>query len=756
MPNKSILLIVLCIIFFNISLFSQNADSLQRPKIGLVLSGGGAKGLAHIGVLKVLEEVGIKPDYITGTSMGSIIGGLYSLGYNASELSEINANANWSKLLSDNISLNKIVMEEKYESKRYVLRFPIRNYEFKLPSGLIEGQQLLKFFSNLTWAYPSQNSFDNMPIPFHCMSVDLISGETITHSSGNITKAMKASMSIPSIFAPESIDSLLLVDGGITQNFPANEVRKMGADIIIGVYVGFKETVSKEDLFSLSDVLSRATILGGMNKTKEQLKNVDFLIIPDLEGYSSSSFSKSKQIELLGEEAARKYYPQLKKLADSLNLQYTPIKRINQPEKIFISDIEIKNTRFIKKDFVIGQSGLIKNTNITKEELFGAIDKIYGTQYFKKVSYNLEQKEDKTYKLNFILKEKTRAFLNFGLRYDNRLGAGAKINLTLRNYLIPSSHVIFTANLAENPAIHFEVNKYLGKNQKLINSYFLNWNNDQLPFYSNGFDMGTYDRAFMNVGIDLKYSITLNQQIGIKAYYEYNKIMPHENLKTFLSEPNFDYYKTTAYGYSPFYSLNNTDDLYFPTKGSNLNIQYRYLYNPKVSSSDADNQILNNNNLNPNQDSYSNLHLNYIYFTTFFNKLTFNIGANIGINSDEAGLYNYFILGGTDLDQRKSYIPFSGLNFGELVVKNFASLHTGLNIKIYPKIFLSFKGNIAFNTESANDMYSFVKNSPLNSYLKGYMGGVKINSPIGPIQIMIGDNDFDDNVRWYFSIGYPF
>ncbi|MEA3317156.1 MAG: patatin-like phospholipase family protein, partial [Bacteroidota bacterium] len=722
---KPILLILSFIIIFNFSLLAQDNDSLRKPKIGLVLSGGGAKGIAHVGVLKVLEEAGIKPDYITGTSMGSIVGGLYSLGYSAKELSEINSNANWSKLLSDNILLNKIVIEEKYESKRYVFNFPIRNYEFKLPSGLIEGQQLQKFFANYTWGFPVQESFDSLPIPFRCMSVDLISGETICHKSGDISQAMRASMSIPSVFAPQNIDSLLLIDGGVTTNFPANEIKKMGADIVIGVYVGFKENVTKEDLFSLSDVLSRATVLGGINDAKKQLNSVDILIIPDLEGLSSSSFGKAKQIELKGEEAARKHYPQLKALADSLNLNFTYTKKIKQTDKIFISDIEVKNTRFIKDDFIIGQSGLHKNSYITKKEISQAIDNIFGTQYFKKVSYTIEQNPDKTYKLVFYIKEKTRAFLNFGLHYDNDLGAGAKVNLTLRNYLIPSSHVVFTGNIAENPAINFELTKYWGKKQKLMNFYFLNFNKDKLPFYANGFEMGTYDRIYINEGAGLKYSLTLNQQIGIKGFYEYNKILPHENLKNFLSDANFDYFKIVGFGYNPYYKLNTTDDLYFPTKGSKIDIQYKYLFNPKVSYSSTDNQELNNDNFNLNHVSYSNLYINYNYYTSFLKHFTFNVGANIGLNSDDAGLENYFILGGTNLNKRPSYIPFAGLSFGELVVKNFASMHSGLNIKVYPKVYLSFKGNIAYNTKYANNMISFIENSTADSYMKAYMGGIK-------------------------------
>ena len=156
---------------------AQYTDTITEPKIGLVLSGGGAKGLAHIGVLKVLEEAGIRPDYISGTSMGSIIGALYAMGYTANEISAINDSVNWEKLLSDRISLNKIVMEEKYGSNRYLFRFPIRNYHIKLPSGLIEGQRLEALFSELMWPNTNHENFDSLPVPFRCISVDLIKRE---------------------------------------------------------------------------------------------------------------------------------------------------------------------------------------------------------------------------------------------------------------------------------------------------------------------------------------------------------------------------------------------------------------------------------------------------------------------------------------------------------------------------------------------------------------------------------------------------
>ena len=277
--------------------FSQENDTIPKAKIGLVLSGGGAKGLAHIGVLRVLEEIGISPDYITGTSMGAVVGALYSMGYTADEISEMNENADWEMLLSDRIPLNEVVFEEKYEYKKYIWGIPIRNYEFKLPSGMIEGQQLEKFFASLMWPLHEMESYDSLPIPFHCMGVDLISGKLIEFDSGNLQESIKASMSIPSIFAPEIIDTMVFVDGGVLRNFPVDEVREMGADYVIGVFVGFEEEVTKEDLFSLSDVLSRATVFLGIFDSKEQMKKTDLLIEPNLHGLGATDFAKNKKIE---------------------------------------------------------------------------------------------------------------------------------------------------------------------------------------------------------------------------------------------------------------------------------------------------------------------------------------------------------------------------------------------------------------------------------------------------------------------------
>ncbi|HAF29232.1 MAG TPA: hypothetical protein DCG75_09320 [Bacteroidales bacterium] len=760
MRLKIVVVLLVCLSSIN-GLLAQEPDTLRTPKIGLVLSGGAAKGIAHVGVIKVLEKIGITPDYITGTSMGAIVGSLYALGYTANEISEINKNADWEKLLSDRIPLNEVVFEEKYEYKRYLFGLPIRNYEFKLPSGVIEGQQLEKFLASAMWPLPELDSYDSLPIPFRCMGVDLISGKTIEFDSGNLAESVRASMSIPSIFAPESIDTMLLVDGGMIRNFPVEEVKRMGADIVIGVYVGFNEKVTKEDLFSLSDVLSRATVFYGIFDSRTQMEITDILIQPDLHGLGASDFTKNKQIELYGEIAALEIQKSLYQLADSLNLKYTPIKKFDQPEEIFIKEIKVINERpFVADKFIINRSEIKAGTYVRKTDLLNAVDKIFGTQYFKKVTYKLEELNDGTYRLYFKVKESTRAFLNFAAHYDNQFGPGIITNLTLRNYLTTESRAIVSLNIAENPGARIDINKYLGKNQRFMMNYFFNWNQNENKLFENTVDIGSYRFSYLNAGLGGKYSIAINQQIGILGFYELNKIFPNDNLRNYYQVESFKSYGYKGYSYKLFYNLNNTDDNFFPTKGFKLDLCYKYNYEPQIAYdiNFYDRATLSNITFFDDQfsDFYS-ANFNLDLYTNFYGKLILNLGASAGITSDESAiLSNYSIGGHSDGNRGVNYVPFAGMNISEAIVPNYSLLKAGIDLEILPRIYLSARANIGFFTQSKDEIIDYIKYSPLKSYLKGFCAGIRANTVIGPISIMYADNDFDGLIRWYVSVGYPF
>ncbi|MCG8701824.1 MAG: patatin-like phospholipase family protein [Bacteroidales bacterium] len=747
--------ILLFTFFTTTMLFSQEEMSESKPKIGLVLSGGGAKGLAHIGVLQVLEEAGIKPDYITGTSMGSIIGGLYSMGYTAEEISEINRNTDWAALLSDDLPLNKIVMQEKLESDRYLLSFPIRNYAIKLPSGFIQGQQLESMFSEKSWPLTEKENFDSLPIPFRCYSVDLITAKTIEHKSGDIVEAMRASMSIPSVFAPKDIDTLLLVDGGVTTNFPVQKIRDMGADFVIGVYVGTNENQDKEDLFAFTDVLNRTIFIGSIMNSREQTELADVLITPDLKGLGSSDFRHSQLIEQYGMEAALKVLPQLEFLADSLQLSYHSVRRFNANDTIKIKNIKVEGLRFLSDNYVVGKSRIKQGSEVSQDAIAKAIENIYGTQVFAKVTYSLIYAED-GYTLVFNAKEKTRAFMQYALHYENKRGIGLVGNLTLRNWAIPSSNFVFSIDIAENPGLRTSLTKFVGLNQRSMLETMFEAHRDKIGYYNTGIEFGSYIRSTSCPGLKIKNSFGLNSEAGIYGTYNYLKLEPHTNLQLSDPDANFDSYTSHGSTIGAYYSHISTDRLYYPTKGVITKLAAEYYIKPAVFLHAPDTVTISEDSELLNSDASTTFFGQFRAITTIWDKLTIDWGVTSGLCTNQGTMARNFFLGGAHFDRRQEFIPMAGYYFGELLVRNFTLGQFNLRYQIMSGIYLTANSNVVYHNDNFNDYFNSLWNANTSEFAFGFNGGVQYDSPFGPLQLVFGGNDKDNKGRWYLSLGYPF
>lgn len=279
----------------------------QRKKVGVVLSGGGAKGVAHIGVLKVLEEAGIPIDYISGTSMGAIVGGLYAVGYNAKALDSMVRVQNWPFLLSDRVYRYNLPFSEKEVNEKYLLSLSFSQKKgLSVPAGFVSGQNIYNLFSDLTIGYHDSISFRDLPIPFACVSADMVTGKEVVMSSGILPLAMRASMAIPGAFAPVVLDSMVLVDGGISNNFPVDVAKEMGAEITIGVDLstGLKDA---EGLNNIMGIVDQLTSFMGMVNYEKNKNAVDLYMNPDLKGYTAASFNREAidTMILRGERIAR-------------------------------------------------------------------------------------------------------------------------------------------------------------------------------------------------------------------------------------------------------------------------------------------------------------------------------------------------------------------------------------------------------------------------------------------------------------------
>ena len=355
MIRKNLIFLIQVLFLFPFIGLAQS-DVKERPKIGYVLSGGGAKGMAHVGVLKVLEEVGLQPDYITGTSMGSIMGGLYAIGYSADEIALLIETIDWNSVLTNEIPANQVIMRRKDDYSRFIAEMPVHDGKPELPSGLIEGQKLSELFSDLTWRQAGVNDFNDFPTPFSCIGTDILRGGKVEMNSGDLSSAMRASMAIPSVFTPVIRDSVhILVDGGVVRNFPVQEVIDMGADIVIGVYVGFDSEMEPEQLRSLTSVMTRTSLLSGAADVQSQVPLVDYMIVPDLTGYTPASFTSGKEIMERGEVAARAQIEKLRALADSINSMGPPPSKHQLPsqDSILIEDISVLDVSPGTRKFLI-------------------------------------------------------------------------------------------------------------------------------------------------------------------------------------------------------------------------------------------------------------------------------------------------------------------------------------------------------------------------------------------------------------------
>lgn len=305
----------LCLLFLIccfLHIDGQSQAKSSRPKIGLTLSGGGAKGLAHIGILKAIDSAGLKIDYITGTSMGSIIGGLYAIGYSADSIEKIASSADWDLLLSNQSSLRSMIMEEKDEYGKYAIELPWMNYKFQLPSGVLESQELWLRLAELFAPVANVKDFSQFNIPFKCIATDISNGEAVVMSKGEVVSAIRSSMAIPSLFTAIDYNGKKLVDGGVVRNFPVRDVKEMGADFVIGSNVA-TDLFPSDKMLNAFQILLQVAFFREAEDRKNEVPLCDIYVAIPLEKYTTANFNQAKELIRIGLKEGRKMYPLLKK-----------------------------------------------------------------------------------------------------------------------------------------------------------------------------------------------------------------------------------------------------------------------------------------------------------------------------------------------------------------------------------------------------------------------------------------------------------
>ena len=383
------------------------AGEIARPRIGLVLSGGGARGAAHVGVIQVLESLRIPIDYIAGTSMGSIVGGLYASGMTVSEIEEIITSLDWRAALQDNIPRNSRSFRRKSEDRDYLINSKpglSDDLEIKLPSGILQGQRVDLILKRLTLPVRGITDFDEFKIPFRAVATDIVTGRPVIIGSGDLATAMRASMSIPAVFSPVDIDGRLLVDGGVSNNMPVDVVRKMGADIVIAVDISTPLS-QRDELKQAVSITQQLTKILTRRNTEEQIATLtrkDVLIIPDLGDIGSSSFDRADEAIPIGVTAALKMKTDLSTLSLSLkdDTAYPSSGQTGlvtaKPAPPVIEFLRLDNRSRLNDRVFLDGLKIRTGDLLNIAELEENISQLYGLELFENISYEIVEENGQT------------------------------------------------------------------------------------------------------------------------------------------------------------------------------------------------------------------------------------------------------------------------------------------------------------------------------------------------------------------------
>ncbi|WP_240042643.1 patatin-like phospholipase family protein [Maribacter aurantiacus] len=750
--------IILLSLLFQVSLQSYSQqDNLKRPKVGLVLSGGGAKGMAHIGALKVIEEAGVEIDYVGGTSMGAIVGALYAAGYTADQLDSIFRATDFINLIQDNLPRNAKTFYEKEDSERYALTLPFDNFKITVPTAFSGGQNIYNELVRLLYHVKDVNDFYKLPIPFVCIATDIETGEEVVLDSGYLPQAIMASGTLPSLFEPSSIDNRILIDGGVVNNYPIDKVRNMGADIIIGIDV--QHDLSKRDaLMSATEILSQINNYRTVRDMVQKSKKTDIYIRPDIAAFSVIQFDKATEIIEKGMIAAREKLNALSEIGSNSKIDKDPIKYKTLRDSITINRLIINGNNQHTRGYVKGKLRFNLAEPITFKKLQQGISNLTATGNFTTNRYKLVSNgtgEDLILRLD---ETPNTSFIRLGAHYDDLYKSAAIINFTKKNLVLQDDVASFDLILGDNVRYNFQY--YVDKGTYWsfgLNSRFSAFSQDinfdlirqnfEVPFGTNLNNLNLDVSDFTN---QLYIQTVLREEFAftLGAEYKYLKystrtIEPfsgvEENLVGSASDDRLYFENGSFFSVFGNLKLDTYDDRYFPTKGLYFDGDMHYY----ILSSDF--------NQNFKDFSISKARMGAAF--PIFKNLSMNIETEGGFKLGTSGVTTFdFVLGGFGTDLINNFVPFYGYDFLSLPGNSFVKAYGRLDYEFYTKNHLLFSANYA-NVE--DDLFRTGEwfSSPDFS---GYGIGYGWESFIGPIQVLYSWSPEGKNSNFFFSIGYWF
>jgi len=729
---------LLSIVFFLYSQKNFAQDTLKKPKIGLVLSGGGAKGFAHIGVLKVLEQAGIKIDYIGGTSMGAVVGGLYASGYNVAQIDSIVTTTNFDNLLIDYIPRSSKSFYEKRNDELYSLVLPFNNFKIGVPQSLSKGMFNYNMFNRLTLHARHIRDFNQLPIPFLCIATDIEKGQQVILDKGVLAQALFASSALPSVFSPVILNGKLLVDGGVSNNYPIEEIRKLGADIIIGVDVqnGLRDRTNLQDA---TKILFQITNLDMIERMKLNSKRTDIYIKPDIKEYGAVSFEKAREIIEKGEEAAFSVYEEIDKLADKANPYQKPKLKIPS-DSLHIIEIVCNNIDHYSKAYIEGKLRFKEGSKIRYADLETGINTIDATRNFGIVTYSLEPNGSGDNLVLNLTENPIKSYLKFGLHYDGLFKSSVLANITTKFALFKNDVASFDLIIGDNVRYNFDY--YIDKGYNLsigfksqLNQFSENNANQIKSSFSNPFT-NSINVNFLDITNELYFQSIFAQKflIGLGMEHKYLHINAETITTTEATVDKSHYGAVFAY-----MKYDSFDNRFFPTKGWYFNGDLRnYLFSSNYTGKFKPFSIAK---------ADVGIAVKVVKNTTF--KFQTEGGFSIGQNSVP---FFDFVMGGYGFTPINNFKPFYGYDFLSIAGDSYLKSSITFDYQIFKKNHLNFSANYA---NISNNLFDSLDWLSLPKY-SGYALGYGLETIIGPVEVKYTWSPETNRGFTWFSIGLWF
>ncbi len=665
MKKTAAFILVFVMTFLAKSQLKEGFSIPPNPKIGLSLAGGGAKGFAHVGVLKVLDSLGVKVDYISGTSMGAIVGGLYASGYTGKDIEKIILETDFYTLIANEKTRQEATFFNKSNDK-YLLTVPIRNGKVNvLPKAISTGQKNIYMLKELFKNVAGTEDFSKLPIPFMCVATNLESGKMEVFERGDLVSSIMASSAFPSLMDPVKIGDSLYIDGAMTVNYPSKPLKDKGIDIVIGVDLS-QDLAKRENLNSVIDILNQVIDMGIQKETKNQYKYTDINIHPDLTGYTATSYGDKQKILILGTEEAEKYSPTLNKLPKRQNqLLRMPINPIFS-NVYKIDSLAVNNNDVFSKSYIRGKMGLKLPSMQTYGNINKMVDKLYATNNYNLINYDIVQDNDSNYLKLDVQEDRTRFFLKFGLHYDEIFHTGLLINATVKRLLFNNSTISADFVIGDSPRYYF--------------NYFID--NGYIP------GIGVYSSA-MNLELKDKFSNVYDRWNWIRNEVYIQSIWKDKYaIGGGLSHDYFDRkshtskYTDSRNYFNPyvFIKSDTQDDKDFPTKGVFLHAEGKII--------DLFNNEIEKKNLMAKAKFAFNIPL-----TSFvsFNSTLYG-GFTLGKSINDYYLYR---IGGLFEQNISNFSRLDGMEFGQISAENMLTASNRLQFKVYKNFYAIGSFNVA-------------------------------------------------------------